>query len=90
MNGNITRKENFMIANLDKTLTASAQQIVAIMTIRNANKFGLLSDELQELAKAREENPDLSIQKIAELLQISKSTAYHRMERIIEYAKEVK
>ena len=90
MNGNITRKENFMIANLDKTLTASAQQIVAIMTIRNANKFGRLSDELQELAKAREENPDLSIQKIAELLQISKSTAYHRMERIIEYAKEVK
>lgn len=89
INKDITRKENFKIANLDKTLTASARQTVAIMTIRNADKFGLLPGDLRELAEEREKNPDASIQQIAQTLGISKSTAYHRMERIIEFANGV-
>lgn len=89
LNGNIARKENFKIANLDKTLTAAASQLVAIMNIRSAGKFNLLSPELRVLAEAREQNPEASIQTIAEAVGISKSTAYHRMERIIDFAKEV-
>lgn len=89
INKDITRKENFKIANLDKTLTASARQTLAIVTIRNADKFGLLPKELKDLAEEREKNPDASIQQIAETLGISKSTAYHRMERIIDFANGV-
>lgn len=89
INKDITRIENFKLANLDKTLTASASQTLAIMSIRNSDKFGLLPKDLRELAEAREKNPDSSIQRIAESLGISKSTAYHRMERIIEFAKDI-
>lgn len=89
LNGNIARKENFKIANLDKTLTAAAAQLVAIMNIRSSGKFNLMSSELRELAEAREHNSEASIQTIAEMVGISKSTAYHRMERIIDFAKEV-
>lgn len=85
----IKRDENFKIANLDRLATASANQLVAIKTIREANKFGLLPPDLKELATAREENPDKSILEVAKLLGISKSTAYHRMERIIDFSKDI-
>lgn len=81
--------ENWKLANYDRQLTASANQLVAIKNIREANKFGLLPDDLKELASVREENPEMSILGVAKILGISKSTAYHRMERIIEFSKEI-
>lgn len=85
----IRRDENWKLANYDRQLTASVNQLVAIKAIRDANQFGLLSDDLKELALVREANPDMSILEVSKLLGISKSTAYHRMERIIEFSKDI-
>ena len=81
--------ENCKLANFDRQLTASANQIVAIKTIRAANKFALLPEDLKELAELREANPNMSILEVAQSLGISKSTAYHRMERIIDFSKDI-
>lgn len=85
----IRRDENWKLANYDRQLTASANQLVAIKTIKEAKKFGVLPDDLKELANLREANPEMSILEVAKLLGISKSTAYHRMERIIEFSKDI-
>lgn len=81
--------ENCKLANFDRQLTASANQLVAIKSIREANKFALLPEDLKALAEMREANPNMSLLEVAKALGISKSTAYHRMERIIDFSKDI-
>ena len=89
---NANRITNFENANLEKISKASAEQISAINFIIEKGKFGALPDELKQTAKLRLENIELSIQEIGEISDppISKSGVKHRMEKIINIAKEVK
>lgn len=85
---NINRTSNFQTANTDKSLTASAYQYWAIVTLREKGKLGLLPSVCLQLADAREKNKEASLGDLAALLGISKSTAFHRMKKITDLAEE--
>ena len=79
----INRQTNFETANIDRTMTASAKQIVAIANIFDLYGKEYLERELQKLAEFRIENPEMSLQQIAESIGISRSSVNHRLNKII-------
>ena len=88
---NANRVTNFENANLEKISKAAAEQIEAIKLIIKKGKFDLLPEELQQTAKLRLRNIELSTQEIGEISYpaVSKSGITHRMRRIIDIAKEL-
>ncbi len=80
----INRKANFETANMDKTYSASARQIAAIAALSDARMLDSLSEELQELAQLRLENPDMTLRELGEALGISRSGVNHRLQRLLE------
>jgi len=86
------RITNFENANLEKISKASAEQIGAINLIIEKGKFNELSDELKETANLRLENIEISLQEIGEISNppVSKSGIKHRMQKIIDIAKELR
>ncbi|MBR5321228.1 MAG: DNA-binding protein WhiA [Clostridia bacterium] len=92
MRNNVNRKLNFENANLDKTLDASTKQIDAILHIKKTVGLSYLSDDLQELAELRLENPDMSLRELGNLLSapISRSGVNHRLSKICSIAKQIK
>lgn len=74
-------------ANYDKTVTASAKQIVAIARIKSADgAFEALSPSLKETADARVEYPEATLSELAEKLGVSKSCLNHRLRKLVEIA----
>lgn len=84
----INRKANFETANMDKTYSASARQIAAIAALSDAGELGRLSDELQELAQLRLENPEMTLRELGLRLGISRSGVNHRLQRLLELAEK--
>ena len=89
---NVNRKVNCETANLNKIVTASVNQIDDIKLIIKLKKFEELPDTLKEIAELRLENPDLSLQELAELSEnrISKSGVNHRLKKLHEIAEELR
>lgn len=91
-NNNSNRQSNFVTANIDRSITASAKQAEAVKVI--ASRIGLdsLPEELQETAELRLAHPTLSLSEIGRMLSspISRSGLCHRMKRIMETADELK
>ena len=88
---NINRIVNCETANLNKTIDAAVEQIRAINLLKKKHKFHLLSDSLQEIAGIRIKNPDASYEELGKMLKkpIGKSGVSHRLNKIIEKAKEI-
>jgi len=88
---NANRVNNFDNANLEKISKASAEQRDAIKLIIERGEFNSLPDELKHTAELRLENIELSFQEIGEISNppVSKSGIKHRMQRIIDIAKEL-
>jgi len=88
---NANRVTNFENANLEKISKASAEQIGAIHFIIEKGKFNGLSAELKKTANLRLENIEMSLQEIGEVSEppVSKSGIKHRMQKIIDTAKEL-
>ena len=88
----VNRKLNFEYHNLDKTLSASKKQIEAIKYIKGGAGFGVLPENLKEIALLRLENPDDSLTDLAEMCdgRISKSGIKHRLDKIIQIADDLK
>lgn len=88
---NVNRKMNFESANLDKTASAAAKQMIAIQKI--AEKMGLdaLPDDLRELAQVRLDNPEMSLRELGAALSepISRSGVNHRLNRLLEMAQDL-
>ncbi len=89
LRNNVNRKRNFETANLDKTASAAARQILAIRRIAESCGLDALPDDLREMARLRMENPELSLRELGERLSrpISRSGVNHRLERLIEWAR---
>lgn len=87
----VNRKTNFETANIDKTVSASSKQIVAIEKIINSVGIQQLPTDLQELAELRYENPEMSLRELGEHLSepISRSGINHRLNRLMEFAESV-
>lgn len=88
---NVNRKTNFETANIDKTASAAAAQVIAIEKILNSSGISSLPEELQELAMLRYRNPEMSLRELGETLSepLSRSGVNHRLQRIAEIAREI-
>lgn len=85
----INRVNNCMIANIDKSVEAGQRQYLAIKNIESKIGLDKLPEKLKEIALLRLENPDYTLDQIAECCkeQISKSGINHRFRKIMEIAK---
>lgn len=92
LRNNVNRKTNFETANLDKTASAAARQLLALQKIQeSAGGIRELPEELQELAQLRLENPEMSLRELGQLLTepLSRSGVNHRLQRIIAFADQL-
>ena len=80
------RRMNCTMANIDKTVVASAKQLKAIDLIRSKGLYDGLPDTLKDIIALREKYPEASLDEIADMLNISKSGANHRFAKLIEIA----
>lgn len=89
MRGQINRRVNCETANIGKTISASARQLADIRYIEETVGLGSLPENLQEIAKARLNYPDVSLQELGEKLEppVGKSGVNHRLRKISEIAK---
>ncbi|WP_050697847.1 DNA-binding protein WhiA [Anaeromassilibacillus senegalensis] len=87
----VNRKTNFETANLDKTASAAAKQLLAIQRIVETTGLGELPEELQELAELRRQNPDMSLRELGQILEppLSRSGVNHRLQRIVDFAEQL-
>ena len=88
MRNNLNRRNNFETANIDKTASAAARQLLAIERIMGTVGLDALPEELREIAALRWENPELSLRELGEHLSqpLSRSGVNHRLRRIVEFA----
>lgn len=88
MRSRVNRQTNCETANLDKTVSAASVQIQDIRYILAHGGISALPEDLRELARLRDENPDLSLRELSELLtpKLSRSGVNHRLRRISEFA----
>lgn len=85
------RKANCETANIEKMVRAASPQIAAILKIKDKRGLSSLPEPLEQMALIRLENPDSSLQELAEMFDppLSKSGANHRLKRLVEIAKEL-
>ena len=62
----VNRRTNFETANLGKTATAAARQLLAIQKIVASTGLGELPEDLRELAELRLQNPDMSLRELGD------------------------
>lgn len=85
------RKANCETANIEKTVAAASPQIAAIMKIEREKGLGSLSEPLRQMAEIRMENPDSSLNELAEMFDppISRSGVNHRLSRLVKIAEDL-
>lgn len=89
---NINRRTNFETANLDKTASAAARQLLAIQSIIESPKgWEALPEDLRELAQLRYQNPEMTLRELEENLseRISRSGIHRRFQKILELAEKI-
>lgn len=86
----VNRRTNFDTANIDKTISASAGQIEAILKVKNSPQWGELPEPLRELAELRLAHPEYSLRELGEGLTVpvSRSGVNHRLAKLVAMAAE--
>ncbi len=92
MRGSVNRQVNCETANLSKTINASMKQIEDIKLIQRTIGLEKLDENLQAIAKARLENPDVPLAELGTLLTppVGKSGVNHRFRKISQIAEQLK
>ena len=92
MRNNVNRLVNCETANLNKTINAALKQIDDINFIIKCNRFSELTENLQEIAQVRLENPDASLIELGKMLNnpIGKSGVNYRLKMISDFAEELR
>lgn len=87
----VNRVTNCETANIDKTVTASLEQIRKIERIREKQGFLELPPPLREAAELRLNNPDASLRELSDLTggKISRSGFNHRLQKLMELAEKL-
>jgi DNA-binding protein WhiA len=84
------RLVNCDTANADRTVRASGRQTDDIRLIEGHGGLSALPRGLREAARARLDNPDATLERLAELTGVSKSGLHHRFRRIEGVAEEIR
>ncbi|WEV71392.1 DNA-binding protein WhiA [Lactobacillus sp. ESL0785] len=93
MRNSVNRLVNCDTANLKKTATAAAKQVEDIQLIAQKKGLDTLPEKLQDLARLRLTNPELSLKELAQQVPdgpISKSGVNHRLKKLHEVAESLK
>lgn len=90
MRNTVNRRVNCDAANVDKAVAASCAQVEALTRLTDADILKTLSPELQEVAAARLQQPELSLSELAQTFEppLTKSCVNHRMRKLMNLAKE--
>lgn len=88
LRSSVNRRVNCDSANLDKTVAAAQHQIEAIARLRDSGQLDQLPEKMQETARLRLENPELTLSQLSELFTppVSKSALNHRLRKLVEMA----
>jgi DNA-binding protein WhiA len=86
MRNSVNRKVNCDTANVSKTVDAALLQIEAIEKLSAETGLDSLPDKLRETAVLRRENPELSLNELAALSNLTKSCLNHRLRKLMELA----
>lgn len=86
----VNRRTNFETANIEKTASAAAQEVLAIQKIKKCGRLSALPEELRELASLRLRYPEMSLRELGQHLStpLSRSGVHHRLERILDFAEK--
>ena len=84
----VVRMSNCDTANMQRTLNSYVRQASAINWLIGSSLLHDLNQELVEVAHARLENPEATLQELAELLNLGKSAVNHRLRKICRLAAE--
>ena len=92
MRNSVNRKVNCETANLTKTVNAAVRQVEDIRYIDTVMGLAALPDVLEEIARVRLKNPDVSLKELGVMLSppLGKSGVNHRLKRISEIATELR
>ena len=93
VDGKTARAGNLALANTDKSVSAAIRQYNDAVTLRDGTGGFLgVPKEIVEVAAARIDNPDVSIEQLAALLpdKITKSGLYHRLQKLKELAEKIR
>jgi len=84
LNNQVNRWVNCETANLEKTVSASVQQIEDIQLITKFGGLGIMPEQLQIVARLRLDNPDATLKEIGQMLSppLGKSGVNHRIRKI--------
>ncbi|MDL2235472.1 DNA-binding protein WhiA [Christensenellaceae bacterium OttesenSCG-928-L17] len=89
-NNYINRAANCDNANIDKTVSAAAEQTAAIQKILASPRAQKrLSPVLRETAELRLNYPELSLSELAALASVGRSGMNHRLQRLLDIAREM-
>ena len=88
----VNRQNNCIIGNSTKTVNASVKQLEAIKIIENSIGIEKLEEPLQQVCYLRIANPEESLDNLVKLSfnKITKSGLYHRFQKLIKIADELK
>lgn len=87
---NINRTNNCEYHNISRQIDASLKTCAAIKTIESTVGLDALPEELFKTALARLEKSDLTLNELAEYLNISKSCLNHRLRKLNSIAESLK
>lgn len=93
INNSVNRMQNCDLANMNKTVNASAKQVEDINIIEERLGLDNLDEKLRSVAEARLKYPELALKDIAELIEdgkLSKSGLNHRFRKIAKIAQELR
>ena len=92
MRNNVNRIVNCETANLSKTVNAAVRQVENIRFIQETIGISSLPENLQEIARIREEYEDMTLKELGEMLNppIGKSGVNHRLRKIEEIANKLR
>ncbi|NLU53098.1 MAG: DNA-binding protein WhiA [Clostridiaceae bacterium] len=92
MRNQVNRLVNCETANLEKTVNASYRQVENIKFIDEHMGLENLPKNLQEIARLRMENPDVSLLELGKMLRppLSKSGVNHRLRKIDKISEDLR
>ncbi|MBR5227309.1 MAG: DNA-binding protein WhiA [Clostridia bacterium] len=87
----INRNINCETANINKTVTSAYKQLLAIQKLKKSPEYEGLSVALKEVCNLRLNNPEASLDELANLFGdgISKSGIYHRLNKIVKISEKL-
>ena len=86
----VNRRVNCETANLTKVVDAAQEQISAIRYLKEREQWETLPEKLRQSAQLRMENPEATLQELAEMMEppVSKSAMNHRMRKLVQLARQ--